>query len=118
MSGPMQWIQGRGLVPAFQLGASGAIAQSPDDDDADEDDEVEQPVVSPARPAVPRPVAKPRKSAEPINVVKLASARLREVESELRRMKKLETERMELRRLLDAAKPLAPVRALPKRSAG
>jgi hypothetical protein len=55
----------------------------------------------------------------PKDVVRLARARLREVEREIKRIHKLETERDELKRLLDAAagKPLALVRSLPTRSA-
>lgn len=62
----------------------------------------------------PRPVRQVTKSP---NVVALARARLREVKSELRRMKALEKERAELERLLAAAKPPRAKRE-PKRSAG
>ncbi len=56
---------------------------------------------------------------KPVNVVRLARARLREVERDIKRLKKLETERDELRRLLDAAaqKPRGTLRSLPTRSA-
>lgn len=62
---------------------------------------------------------KPR-AISPADVIKLARARLRDVEKEIRRCKALEKERDQLRRLLDAAdaKPRAVVRELPKRSAG
>jgi hypothetical protein len=55
----------------------------------------------------------------PRDVVRLARARLREVERDIRRIKKLETERDELKRLLAAAdnRPLAVVRKMPTRSA-
>ncbi len=66
----------------------------------------------------PRPVAKPQAVAKltsitkPINVLQLAKARLREVEREIKRLRALEGERDELRRVIDAAtnKPRAVVR--------
>lgn len=60
------------------------------------------------------------KAISPADVIKLARARLRDVEREIKRCKALEKERDQLRRLLDAAdnKPRAVVRELPKRSAG
>ncbi len=51
---------------------------------------------------------------KPLNVVKAAKARLRDVEREIKKLRALEKERDELRRLLDAAtnKPRAVVREL------
>ncbi len=51
---------------------------------------------------------------KPIDVIKLARRRLREVERDIRRIKALERERDELKRLLDAAdnRPRAVVREL------
>ncbi len=51
---------------------------------------------------------------KPLNVIKAAKARLRELEREIKRVRALEKERDELRRLLDAAtnKPRAVVREL------
>ncbi len=56
---------------------------------------------------------------KPVNVIRLARARLREVERDIKRLKKLEVERDELKRLLDAAahKPARTLRSLPTRSA-
>ncbi len=64
------------------------------------------------------PAAKPS-PLKPVDVVKLARARLREVERDIKRLKKLEVERDELKRLLDAAahKPSRNLRSLPTRSA-
>lgn len=83
--------------------------------------------VAPVRPVPAQPVvaAKPTVVAakaaalKPVDVVKLARTRLREVERDIKRLKKLETERDELKRLLDAAahKPRATIRSLPTRSA-
>jgi hypothetical protein len=59
------------------------------------------------------------RATSPKNVVALAKARLREVKSEIRRLKALEKERDELTRLIEAAesKPRAVVREI-KRTAG
>lgn len=73
--------------------------------------------VSPKTVEAPhRAQAKPIK---PVDVVKMARARLRDVDREIKRLKKLEIERDELKRLIDAAtgKPLAIVRSMPTRSA-
>ena len=61
----------------------------------------------------------PASKPAPKNVVALAKARLREVKSELRKLKALEKERAELERLIAAAenKPRAVVREI-KRTAG
>lgn len=61
----------------------------------------------------------PAAALRPIDVIKLARARLRDVEREIKRLQKLEVERDELKRLLDAAaRPLAVVRQMkPTRSA-
>lgn len=50
-----------------------------------------------------RPAPAPAKPDAPVNVVKLARARLRVVEREIKARQKLETERDQLRRLLAAA---------------
>lgn len=70
----------------------------------------------PAQAPTPPKAAKPIK---PQNIVSLAKARLREVKTELRRMRALEKERDELERLIKAAEnaPRATVTNL-KRSAG
>lgn len=67
---------------------------------------IERPKAVPPKAQAPVLVASVgRQSAmsAPVNVVKLAKARLRDVERELKRMRLLEGERDELRRLLDAA---------------
>lgn len=71
-----------------------------------------------SNPSHLHPSPKPSPIA-PKDVIRLAKARLKEVEREIRRIQKLETERDELKRLLDAAagKPIAIVRSLPTRSA-
>ncbi len=68
--------------------------------------------------AAPRGLTAPYKRTRPapaqsFDVVKAAKARLREVERQLRDMRKLETEREQLKRLLTAAeRPLAEVKRL------
>ncbi len=118
MSGPMQWTSG-GMVPANVTKTSRVAPVDPDDDDLDE---LEDDVAPSPRPATParRVAVRPAKPLAPKDVVRLAKARLREVEAELKRMRRLELERAELQRLLAAAKsgPRAVVRELPKRSAG
>lgn len=59
------------------------------------------------------------KPLKPRDVVKLAKARLKDVNREIARLHKLERERDELKRLIDAAdgRPVALVRSLPTRSA-
>ena len=66
-----------------------------------------------------RPVVAAAAPISPRDVVRLARARLKDVEREIKRLHKLEAERDELKRLLDAAagKPLALVRSLPTRAA-
>lgn len=59
--------------------------------------------------------SKPAVSDKPVNVVRLAKARLRVLDKEIARIRKLEKERDELRRLVAAAeqkRTLAPVREL------
>ncbi len=82
--------------------------------------------IVPANPAMFRtpevqnvaaPRAQPAKriaTDKPFDVIKAAKARLRAVEREIKRLRALETERDELRRLLDAAmnKPRATVREI------
>lgn len=90
------------------------------DDDDDDDDAV---TVLPgsaafaprqAAPVQPPKAAKIAKPPKPKDIVKLARARLREVNREIARIRKLEKERDELARLVEAAdnKPLAPVRGI------
>lgn len=124
MSGPMQWTP-RGMVPALSLAATGTRVERTDDDadDEDLDDEGGEPASHgfAAPPAAGKKRQAPRVDPAPPNVLKLARERLRYVEREIKRLKKLEVERDELRRLLDAAKtkPRAVVRELPtKRTAG
>ncbi len=67
----------------------------------------------PKRSATPIKPAHPAKQpTKPLNVLKAAKARLREVERDLKRLAKLEVERDELKRLIHAAenKPCAIVR--------
>jgi hypothetical protein len=62
---------------------------------------VAAPPPAPTRPGVSKAPAPIRE--KPQDIVKLARARLREVEREIKRLQKLEKERDELRRLIDAA---------------
>lgn len=96
MSGPMQWTP-HGLVPV-----NGVRPTAPMDED--EDDEL---APAPAAPPPPQRATPPIQS-KPINVVALARRRLREIKSELRRMRQLERERDELQRLVDAASNRRP----------
>lgn len=73
------------------------------------------------RPPLPRVTAANAANApparyRPLDVIKLAKARLREIERTLRHHDKLKAERDKLKRLLDAA-GRAPLRELPKRTA-
>lgn len=91
-------------VENTETGAITSLHQPASDDDNEET--ASRPVAtSPHRPA---PLAK--KSAPP-NVIQLAKARKKYLDSEIRRLRKLERERDELVRLLDAAKnkPRTPV---------
>lgn len=90
MSGPMQWTP-HGLVPV-----NGVRPTAPIDEDEDG-----EPAPAPQR-------ATPPIQSKPINVVALARRRLREIKSELRRMRQLERERDELQRLVDAASNRRP----------
>lgn len=108
MSGPLQWT-GTGLVPAVGIvpnpGAEkGGFVPSEQNIGTSE--------------YVPR-VRNALKPAAPKNVVALAKARLREVKTELRRLKALEKEKGELERLIAAAenKPKTNLREI-KRSVG
>lgn len=82
-------------------------------------DEFDEPV---QRVAPKRPQARPVRSvvASPKDVVKLARQRLRDVKTELKRMRGLEKERAQLERLLAAAdgKPIGVVRDIHSRRAG
>jgi hypothetical protein len=73
-----------------------------------------EPVVE--QPAQPTQ-SKQQKPAGPVDVIKLARQRLKEVRSELKRMKKLQAEEQRLTRLLAAAdgKQLATVRDISRR---
>jgi hypothetical protein len=106
------------MVPTAALSPQGAVAADGPDDDDDDDDGEDARESSPP----PRPLKAPPARAQaitPKDVVKLARTRLREVEKDLKRLRRLEVERDELRRLLDAAKtkPRGVVREI-KRSAG
>lgn len=123
MSGPMQWTP-QGMVPAgsprpaSDVPTLGVVQPLEPHDDDDLGSAEGQAIAATARAAISRKaVVVP---AKPLNVVKLALARLREVDREIKHLRKLEEERCELRRLLDAAKakPRANLRELPKRSAG
>lgn len=127
-TGPIQWTQSHGFVPAMTSavgrGPLGSAVPQLSENDPDEDEgvEPEDPTNLPRRPAPPFAAMKkaPKSGAvSPKNIVATAKKRLRDIESELRRMKRLEKERDELRRLVEAAtnKPRAVVREI-KRSAG
>lgn len=125
-TGPIQWTQAGGFVPAMTTSAGAGpigshVAPVVDSDDDDDDDaEVSSPTNLPRRPSrVFAPVKKQAAPVKPRSIVVAAKARLRDIEKELRRLKRLESERDELRRLVDAAnnKPRAIVREI-KRSAG
>lgn len=79
------------------------------------DEDEAPPVATASKPVVAPAPLKLSVSAEdaPINVLRLARARLRHVNAELKRMSKLQSERDELKRIIDAAtrKPAA-VRSL------
>lgn len=90
MSGPMQWTAG-GFVPA-----NGHVPNAGETKGGFASSEQESPVPTPqARRAAPK--------LAPKNVVALAKARLRDVKTELRRLKALEKEKGELERLIAAA---------------
>lgn len=95
--GPLQWFPDRGLVPVGSAAPALTLVEPPvnDDDDADEDDAPQPKRTAPRRKAEPSPA----------NIISLAKRRLRDVERELARLRKLEVERDELRRLIAAARP-------------
>jgi hypothetical protein len=106
VSGPMQWTAG-GLVPAIGVVPNagetkpGAVSEGF--------------VVVSDPELVERVLRKPAPKPAPKNVLALAKARLREVKTELRRLKALEKEKGELERLIAAAenKPRKPnIRAI------
>jgi hypothetical protein len=68
----------------------------------------EKTIAQPAVRAEPRRKSSTPTPAQPINVLKLAKARLREVQRELKRAKELDKERIELERLIAAATGSAP----------
>ncbi len=86
----------------------------------DELGQIVLPKVDVAPPVVVMAKAPPARliKAPPQDIVKLAKARLREVQQELKRLTKLQKERDELTRLIAAAeaRPLAVVREMSKRS--
>lgn len=65
---------------------------------------VESSVEDDGAPAAAAAPPKAKRSAEPPNVLKLAKERKKYLDSEIRRLRKLEREREELVRLIDAAK--------------
>lgn len=109
MSGPMQWSQAAGkMVPAI-TSADAAVNWYEQEEVADES----TPAPAPRKVTKAAPVA-------PKNILSLAKARLREIKTELRKLKALDKERGELERLIAAAedkKPRAVVREI-KRTAG
>lgn len=119
MNGPMQWTP-EGMVPIGEVPTlAGFVPASvrTDDDDDDEDQAVVR--FDRATPAQRR--GRATAITTPKDVVKAARARLREIDAEVKRLRKLEREGAELRRLLAAAKAkprVTNVRELPKRSAG
>lgn len=91
-----------------------------DDDDDDDDDEAEVapylPLPSGGKPILPIMGTIPNKakpspknsvvvSTQPLDVLKLAKARIKELKVEMKRMRALEKELVELTRLVDATKP-------------
>jgi hypothetical protein len=108
----MQWTAGgfvpaNGTVPNAGEVKGGFVAPSAYD-------------VEPDEVIVTRVLRKPAPKPAPKNVVALAKARLREVKTELRRLKALEKEKGELERLIAAAENKSPKSNLReiKRSAG
>jgi len=94
MSGPMQWTA-NGFVPAGTVPMGGVQGGFVPHESAAVTPEAFEERTPHRRPAP--------KAVGPKNVVALAKARLREVKSELRRMKALEKEKGELERLIAAA---------------
>lgn len=99
--GPLQWFPGRGLVPVESAAPVLTLIETPSHDEDDSEDEWPAVVESPRRKPAQRKAATP----SPANIISLAKRRLRDVERELARLRKLEVERDELRRLIAAARP-------------
>lgn len=103
----MQWSSKAGMVPAGGAlpdnGFRGFDTVAP----AGYLDGIEAEALEPAAPLAKKkalvPVRKSKLSDKPIDVLKLAKARLREVKRQLKQMKKLEVEQKELERLIAAA---------------
>lgn len=106
MSGPVQFSFGNALdaAPGAQKVEWGGLTE--------EEDEAEE---APIRRPLKKTTA-PRARQGPINVLKLAKARLKEVKAQLKEMRALEVERTELERLIAAAevKPAAKPPASPE----
>lgn len=89
-----------------------------DDDDEEQEEEITPylPLPSAGKPilpimgTIPTKVTKPTQkqvvvSTQPLDVLKLAKARIKELKVEMKRMRALEKELVELTRLVDATKP-------------
>lgn len=91
---------GLGMVRICNCGARSSFDPNPLDTDGLTPHAAQ---VAPAPQRRPIP-GQPPKPSEPLNVIKLARVRLRELDREITRLRKLERERDELRRLLAATK--------------
>lgn len=115
----MQYTGGA-LRPAMVSPTTGGPIEAADRDEDDDldDDAPAAPRIAP-QPTARRAAKTPKLGPAP-NVVRIARERLRDVEREIKRLRALEKERDELKRLIEAAatKPRPVVRALPNRSAG
>jgi hypothetical protein len=98
LSGPQQFSFANSIE---QIAPNAILVSNEFEADADDsiDGVVTQPFVMPS-PRRPRKAPPPHK---PINVLRLAKARLKEVKQQLKQMAKLETEQAELERLIAAA---------------
>lgn len=113
MSGPVQFSRAR-----LDVLKEGHVVEEDEDLEPSAPVAFAVPQAPPRNAPTPKPV-KPPTPGGPINVLKLAKKRLREVRSELKRMKNLEQERLELERLIAAAtKPVVSATPIkPARSA-
>lgn len=110
-----------GVSSEFGGMGSGVIRRCIDCGEVIRSESVQPPQSAPAQEAAPparatrkHPAENPKAQNKPVDVVKLAKRRLKEVRRELKAMRKLEAELAQLERLLNAAdgKPTAVVREL------
>lgn len=111
----------QGGVVVIKCGACGCRVQSPS---GSQPESSQRPPQSPKAQPAPQPTAQPRKRREkapqpdtPLDPVPALRARLKWLDGEIKRLRKLEAEREQLARILSAASgpPVAVVREL-KRS--